>query len=204
MSEHEELRSTTKTSFAGQGVYPVEYAHWLINPLRNLILPARRLARLLHLKVSDQVLEIGPGPGYFSPAVALAVPQGKLVLYDLQPGMLELARKRLLARELINFECHAGSATSLPFPNETFDVAFMVTVLGEIGKADARQLALQEAVRVLKPNGLLSITEQFGDPDYVRVRELESLAAAAGVVPVRRYGPRFFYTYNFRKADRNE
>ncbi|HKD23337.1 MAG TPA: class I SAM-dependent methyltransferase [Rhizomicrobium sp.] len=192
-------KNDTLARFAGPGVYPVEYAHWLLNPARRLFFPPSRLARLLQLKPTDQVLEVGCGPGYFSPAVARAVPQGKLTLYDLQPGMLALAEARLRKRGCTNFESRTGSATSLPFEDRSFDVVFMVTVLGEVGDVDARARAVAEAARVLKTGGLFSATEMFGDPDYVRAAQLEDFAAAAGLVRERRYGPRFFYTLNFRK-----
>lgn len=185
--------------FAGKGVYPVEYAHWLLNPARHLIFPAGRLVRRLRLRPTDHVLEVGPGPGYFSPAVGRRLREGKLVLFDIQQGMLDLARARLLKRGLTNFECHLGSAGSLPFGDASFDVVVMVTVLGEVGEVRERARAVAEATRVLKPGGRFSATEMFGDPDYVRIAELEDYAHAAGLAPERRYGPRFFYTYNFRK-----
>jgi ubiquinone/menaquinone biosynthesis C-methylase UbiE len=193
-------KSDTRARFAGPGVYPVEYAHWLVNPARRLFFPPSRLVRLLELKPADQVLEVGCGPGYFSPSVARAVPKGKLTLCDLQPGMLALAEARLRKRRCTNFESIASSATSLPFDDRSFDVVFMVTVLGEVGDNAARARAVAEAARVLKPGGLFSASEMFGDPDYVRAAQLESLTAAAGLAPVRRYGPRFFYTWNCRKA----
>jgi ubiquinone/menaquinone biosynthesis C-methylase UbiE len=193
------LSDEPKTSFSGPGVYPVKYAHWLLNPARRLFFPPSKLVHRLKLKPTDRVLEIGSGPGYFSPSVARQLRDGRLMLFDLQPGMLDIARRRLLKRGLTNFECHAGSATALPFADASFDIAFMVTVLGEVGDRDARGLAVREAARVLKPRGLFSLTEMFGDPDYVRVSEAERLAKAAGLVAERRYGPRWFYTYNFRK-----
>jgi ubiquinone/menaquinone biosynthesis C-methylase UbiE len=192
-------KDDVRARFTGPGVYPVEYAHWLLNPARRLFLPPSRLVRLLTLDPADHVLEIGPGPGYFSPAVARAVPRGKLTLYDIQPGMLALAEARLRKRGCTNFECISGSAVSLPFDERAFDVVFMVTVLGEVGDDAARARAVGEVARVLKQGGLFSVTEMFGDPDYVRLGHLEALARAAGLVRERRYGPGFFYTCNFRK-----
>ena len=192
-------KSEARARFTGQGVYPVEYAHWLVNPARRLFFPPSRLVRLLRLQPDDQVLEVGPGPGYFSPSVARAVSRGKLTLCDLQAGMLALAEARLRKSGCTNFETMTGSATSLPFDDRSFDVVFMVTVLGEVGDAVARAGAVAEAARVLKPGGLFSATEMFGDPDYVRSAQMEGFAAAAGLTPERRYGPRFFYTWNFRK-----
>ena len=41
------------------------------------------------------VLEVGPGPGYFSPHIAKIINQGKLHLMDIQAEMLEHAKRRL-------------------------------------------------------------------------------------------------------------
>jgi ubiquinone/menaquinone biosynthesis C-methylase UbiE len=80
------------------------------------------------LSRTDTVLEIGCGPGYFSRAIAAAVPEGSLVLFDLQLAMLELARQRLPAFANIHFA--QGDASSLPFPDASFDAALLVLVLG--------------------------------------------------------------------------
>lgn len=71
-----------------------------------------------------------------------------------------------------------------------------MTVLGEVGDTDA---ALREALRVLKPGARLSITEVFGDPDFVPRDNLLDRATLAGFHLERSFGPRFYYTSNFRK-----
>ena len=134
----------------GRGMYPVEYAGWLLSPLRNLIAPAARIVSRLGLKRGDAVLEIGCGPGFFSPTVALKLTEGRLTLFDAQDGMLALAAGRLARQGLSNFDTFVGSAENLPFADESFDVAFMVTVLGEVPN---RRRAVAEAARVLRRNG---------------------------------------------------
>ncbi len=181
----------------GKGIYPPEYAGMLLTPFRRLIFPPGKLVRLMRLKRDAQVLEIGCGPGYFSPTVARHLKRGTLTLFDFQDAMLDIAEARLQARGCTNYVRVQGDAKALPFPDAAFDAAFMITVLGEVGGADA---ALREAARVLKPGGLLSVTEQFGDPDYIRLKELRALAAVVGLRFERRFGPRFFYTVNLRKA----
>jgi ubiquinone/menaquinone biosynthesis C-methylase UbiE len=180
----------------GKGVFPVEYASTLTTPWRRLIFRPSRLLRLLRLKPSDHVLEIGCGPGYFSPEIARFLKRGTLTLFDYQDGMLDIAEARLKERRLSNYLRQQGDAKALPFLDARFDAAFMVTVLGEVGDAGA---ALREALRVLKPGGRLSVTEQFGDPDFVSRRALVELAAAAGFALEGRFGPAFFYTCNFIK-----
>jgi SAM-dependent methyltransferase len=195
-SERTKNRADLLARLWGPGVYPVEYARALVNPLRHLICPTWLIVRRLQLKPTDRVLEIGSGPGYFSPSVARRLTEGRLTLYDMQVGMLEMAAKRLERRGYRNFECRAGDAASMPFPDRTFDVVFMVAVLGEV--AD-RAAAMREAARVLRPGGRLSVTELPGDPDFVRLDELEQRAREAGLSFERRYGPRWYFTCNFVK-----
>ena len=47
-------------------------------------------------------MEVGSGPGYFSAEIAKIIPDGKLILTDIQEEMLELARKRLSRKRITN------------------------------------------------------------------------------------------------------
>ena len=76
-----------------RGVYPQELAFLLDNPLRHFILSPRQLADILRRPVNAAVLEIGPGPGYFSVDVARRIPNGHLVLLDIQHEMLIKSRR---------------------------------------------------------------------------------------------------------------
>jgi trans-aconitate methyltransferase len=76
-------------------VFPATRAGSVLNPLRGLIQSPTRTVERMDLASTDKVLEIGCGPGYFSGAIAAAVPNGSLVLFDLQLAMLEIARRRL-------------------------------------------------------------------------------------------------------------
>lgn len=179
---------------AGKGIYPAKYAIWLLLPFRALTLSPKRLVRRMGIKRTDTVLEIGCGPGYFSPTVARHLSGGKLVLFDYQSEMLDIAERRLKTRRLPNYERHQGDAKALPFADASFDAAYLVTVLGEVGDP---ALALAEARRVLKPGGLLSVSELAGDPDYIRFDALKQMAVGAGLIFKKRFGPRFAYTANF-------
>jgi SAM-dependent methyltransferase len=178
----------------GPGVYPVEYARWLLNPLRHLICPAWLIVRRLRLKPTDRVLEIGSGPGYFSPSIACRLPAGRLTLFDVQRGMLELAARRLEKHGQRNFECCEGDAASLPFKDGAFDVALMVGVLGEVTD---RCAALREVARVLKPGGRLSVTEVPDDPDFVTLDQLRQDAREGKLGFEARFGPSWYFTCNF-------
>jgi ubiquinone/menaquinone biosynthesis C-methylase UbiE len=186
------------TGGGDRAIYQPKHAGWLVSPLRHLVMPPGRIVRRLQVRPADHVLEVGAGPGWFSPAVAQAIPHGRLVLFDLQRDMLDMAARRLRAKGCSNFELVEGDAARLPFPDAVFDVAFLVTVLAEV--AD-RAACMRELWRVLKPGGRLSISEQLGDPGHVAFSELGELAAGAGFGFERRFGSALLYTASFRKPD---
>jgi SAM-dependent methyltransferase len=82
-------------------------------------------------------VEIGVGTGRF------AAPLGISIGVEPSPGMAELARQR-------GIEVLEGVAEALPFADNSFDYALMVTVvcfLDDVAKA------FREARRILKPGG---------------------------------------------------
>ena len=177
---------------------PYTLAPHLLKPARAIILSPGALVRRLGLRPDFTVLELGPGPGYFSPAVARALPAGKLVLVDVQPEMLDMARNRLEGKGIGNVEYHCGTASALPVETSSCDVVFLVAVLGEVPDRGA---CLREIHRVLRPNGLLSVTEiGIGDPDFIPLPELQSSVQAAGFQRCARHGRLFHYTLGFRKS----
>jgi ubiquinone/menaquinone biosynthesis C-methylase UbiE len=110
--------------------------------------------------------------------------------------MLDYAKRRLTRKNINNVEFHLCNGTSLPFPEEFFDVIFMVTVLGEIENKEAY---IKEFNSILRPNGLLSISEQAGDPDKLQRAEIEKLLEGSGFKFDRFFGNSKNFTINFRK-----
>ncbi|MET0052491.1 MAG: class I SAM-dependent methyltransferase [Candidatus Thiodiazotropha sp.] len=194
------MPTSYKNSFSGKGVFPPKYAFTLLIPLRNLFLSPRTLIRRLSLREDQQVLEIGPGPGYFSVPVARKLHRGRLVLLDIQQEMLSYAKKRLDKRKLSNVDYVLTDGKSFDLDSGRFDRVFMVTVIGEVDhKADY----LREIHRVMKEDGILSISELAGDPDKMSADELSTLVCGCGFTVSERFGNRLNYTMNFRKAISN-
>ncbi|NOX38244.1 MAG: methyltransferase domain-containing protein [Calditrichaeota bacterium] len=182
--------------FLGKGICPYQLSFILDSPFRRLVLSPQKLADRLHLEKDSRVLEIGPGSGYFSVEVARRIPQGHLELLDLQQEMLEKTRRKLEAARIHNVGWTLGDAIHLPFGENEFDVVFLVAVLGEVSDPEA---CLQGIYKVLRPSGLLSITEQPGDPDFLPLSAVRSLAEKQGFEFVESYGRKKNYTANFRK-----
>jgi ubiquinone/menaquinone biosynthesis C-methylase UbiE len=175
-------------------VFPAKRAGSLLNPLRRLIQsPARTVARMT-LARTDKVLEIGCGPGYFSRAIAAAVPEGSLVLFDLQRAMLEFARQRLSG--LVNTHFTQGDAMSLPFSDASFDAALLVLVLGEVPDQDR---CIAEVTRVLRRGGSVTFAESRRDSDFIPFGKLQSRAEKHGLRLAERRGLGWEYTARFQR-----
>jgi ubiquinone/menaquinone biosynthesis C-methylase UbiE len=180
----------------GRGkVFPAKHAGSLLNPVRRLIQSPTRMVERMALTRTDRVLEIGCGPGYFSRALADAVPEGSLVLFDLQVEMLEFARRRLL--DVANVEFAQGDAASMPFPDASFDAALLVLVLGEVPDQDG---CIAEVARVLRTGGSVTFAESRRDSDFIPFAELRSRTEKRGLELAERRGPRWEYTARFRRG----
>jgi SAM-dependent methyltransferase len=143
----------------------------------------------------DHVLEIGSGTGRHAVQVAQWIaPAGTFDVFDVQPDMLDAVMRR--ADEAITniTSTHGQAGDQLPYPDERFDAAYLVTVIGEIPDQD---VALRELRRVVRPGGRLAVGEVLLDPDYTSLRELRSLAEPCGFRFVRRYGSPFAYVAQF-------
>jgi ubiquinone/menaquinone biosynthesis C-methylase UbiE len=167
---------------------------WLVNnPIRRRYM--RPVLDRVGIRPGDRVLEVGPGPGAFTVDAARRVgPGGRIVAVDIQPEMIAQVEARVRGAKLSNVEAHVASAYDLPLDDDSVDRAFLVTVLPEIPDRDR---ALVELRRVLKPGSVLSITEEFLDPDYPFAFETVRLVEAAGFSLEQRFGNWWLYTLNF-------
>lgn len=100
------------------------------------------------------VLEVGCGTGLLLRQIVKFARSAKGV--DLSPGMLEKARARGL-------DVVEGSATALPFPDASFDVACSFKVLPHVREIEK---ALAEMARVVRPGG--TIVAEFYNPMSLR------------------------------------
>jgi SAM-dependent methyltransferase len=163
---------------AKAGPFPARQALQLLHPQRRWLYPVGTLLRLFRVHAGDTVLELGPGPGYFTiEAGRLVGTAGRVICVDVQPGMVSILRQRLRDERVENAHPVAGDATRLPLSDGCVDVAFLVTVLGEI---QDRPAALAELRRVMKPGGVLSVMEGLGDPDYQLEASVRDLCRAVG------------------------
>jgi ubiquinone/menaquinone biosynthesis C-methylase UbiE len=154
------------------------------------------LVEVLAPQLGERILELGPGTGYYTLPVAERIgSQGTLDILDIRQSFLDDALGRACRGGFRNVVATCGDARSLPNPDDSFDAAYLVSVLGEISDQVA---ALHELQRVLKPDGRLVIGEIFIDPDFPRFAWLVKRSRAAGFRLERRAGTPFAYFAEFR------
>ncbi len=179
-----------------QSPVPMPYfMRWVLLVPRGPQSPTR-LQRVLQPRSGERILEIGPGVGVHALSVAASLrPDGVLDVLDVQQEMLDDLVRRATRAGLTNIVARQGDAQRLPYPDSTFDAAYLVSVLGEVPDAS---LALRELRRVLKPAARLLIGEVLVDPDFISLPALQKMARDAGFVFERHFGPRFAYGAVFR------
>jgi ubiquinone/menaquinone biosynthesis C-methylase UbiE len=145
-----------------------------------------RLREALRPQAGETMLEVGPGTGYYSVAAAgWLQPGGVLHIFDVQQEMLDHTMRAAARAGATNIVPRRGDARTLPYGDDSFDAAYLVTVLGEIPDQDA---ALRELRRVVKPGGRIVVGELFGDPHMVTHSALAERARAAGLRVDRKLG----------------
>ena len=162
--------------------FDLEDTHWWFRSKRTLVLSLLRRYGALR----GPGLDVGCGAGG---TLAVLARQGAWVGVDADPAALRLSRQRGLAR------LAGGGAEALPFRAGTFAACLCLDLLyhRNVGSEDS---ALRECHRVLRPGGLLLVTDSafkwlrsahdeavHGARRYTR-REMVAHVRAAGFTPV--------------------
>jgi ubiquinone/menaquinone biosynthesis C-methylase UbiE len=163
---------------------PYSQRFWVEAP--HPFITRERLREILEPSPGERLLELGPGTGYYAlPVAEWLAPGGRLDVLDVQQEMLDHTLRRAAEHGIDNITPARADARELPYPDDSFDGAYLVTVLGEIPDQDA---ALRELQRVVKPGGRIVVGELFGDPHMVSHGALARRAEAAGLRVDRRLG----------------
>jgi len=109
-----------------------------------------------HADLGESMLEIGPGPGASTEWLRHEVKRLVAVELD-EPSATSLARRY----EGTNVEVLVGDATRLACPDGSFDSVGCFTMLHHVPTARLQNAVLAEALRVLRPGGVLVASDSL-------------------------------------------
>ncbi len=136
---------------------PALFAQWAV--------PMAEAARVT---AGASVLDVGCGTGALTRELARRCgTTGRVVGLDVNPGMLEVARRNVPAAHFAR-----GTAEQLPFDDTSFDA---VTVQFSLMFFEDRTQALRETIRVLAPGGTLTLAVWAAIETSPGYREMRSL-----------------------------
>jgi SAM-dependent methyltransferase len=114
--------------------------------VEDRILPAA----LRDVTLGDDVLEIGPGPGFTTDVLRAGT--ARLTAVEIDEGLAARLAERLAGG---NVEVVRGDAAALAFPDDRFTGAASFHMLHHIAPATQQDRVFSELARVLKPGGAL-------------------------------------------------
>ena len=157
---------------------------------------AKAISERSHVQLAQNVLDAGCGPGRLTKV--LACHAGSVTAFDAQLKMLELAKKNIDPKWQYKFTAMQGElGKPNELPQQTYDKAFLITVLGEVPQKN-QQAALEQLRRTLKPWGELIIAEMISDPHFENRKKVNEMTSNAGFVRSGGWGPWFAYAEKFR------
>jgi len=123
------------------------------NPVRSLVQrrhEARLLERLGGRVEGARVLEVGCGRGVGTEIIFERFGAGEVHAFDLDPDMVEKARRRLAHYPPHRLKLYVGDAAAIEEEGESFDAVFDFAIIHHVPEWER---AVQEVARVLKPGG---------------------------------------------------
>jgi ubiquinone/menaquinone biosynthesis C-methylase UbiE len=124
----------------------------------------RKLIARLELTGTERVLEMGAGHGWASVLLKRNFPECYVVASDLVPAALHFCinYERILDQSID--EKWAFNCRDIPFGDNTFDRIFTMAAFHHFGEKNDFSSALDEMVRILKPNGKIALLYEPSTP----------------------------------------
>lgn len=160
--------------------------------IRDLYQPRSRILEDVGIKTGSKVLDYGCGPGsYVMPVIELIGDTGVLYALDIHPVAIEMvqtltAKKGIPNVEVILSDCATG------LPDASIDVVLLYDILHDL---ENRNEVLAELHRVLKPEGVLSVSDH-----HLKGEEITAGVTGGGLFKL---SGRCKKTHSFAKDERD-
>ncbi|WP_241536016.1 class I SAM-dependent methyltransferase [Indiicoccus explosivorum] len=139
----------------GKKRFNPDNAHLLFSEERRASLPPEQVLRYLKVKREDEVADLGAGNGYFT--IPLARLTDRVVqAVDIEPRMLAMLKENAEREQVGNIRFIESDLEALPLEDSSADKVLTTFAIHEVGDPEKM---LQEIRRILKPGGMLLLTE---------------------------------------------
>ena len=126
------------------------------NPLRKILTDPYRILKTAGLCSGQRVVEIGPGPGFFTiPAAKIVGEKGIVYAIDIHPLAIRRIQKKIRKEGITNIEAILADASQTGLDDQSVDLAFLFGIVHHIDKD--LETVLTELCRILRIGGVLSI-----------------------------------------------
>jgi len=166
-----------------EGLIASWYAKTTRKDLKRHQLMAKQMVE--KIPVHGKVLEIAPGPGYFSIELA-QLGNFQITGLDISKSFVEIARRNASEAGL-QIDFREGNASAMPFKENTFDFTFCQAAFKNFSEPVK---AIAEMYRVLRPGGLSIISDLRRDAPP---EEIEREIKGMGLGPVNRFMVRWTF-----------
>ncbi len=151
---------------------------------RDFFLPRKNILKEVGIKPGFQVLDYGCGPGgYIVPLAKLVGKSGKVYALDIHPLAVQkvqdiASKKQRINVETILSDCKTG------LPDKSLDVVLLYDAFHHL--SDPATI-LEELYRVLKPDGILSLSDH-----HMKENEIVAAVTNSGLFRLSRKGQRTY------------
>jgi ubiquinone/menaquinone biosynthesis C-methylase UbiE len=164
----------------------VQGAAWLDRPERELEEEPDRALDVIALERGAVAADVGAGSGYFTIRMSRRVgPRGIVYAVDVQPGMLDLLRRRVDAEGMTNVVPVLGAVDDPRLPGAALDLILMVDVYHEFSEPQRMLRRMRDA---LKPGGRLVLLEYRKEDPRVPIRFEHKMSVAEAKMEVESEG----------------
>jgi ubiquinone/menaquinone biosynthesis C-methylase UbiE len=151
-------------------------AGWLERPEREREERTEHLLAMLGIDSGSTVADIGAGSGYFTRRLARLVgPDGRVLATDIQPEMLEILDRGLVAEGIENVDMILGRVDDTGLESSSVDLILLVDVYHEFDHPWEMARSMR---RALRPGGRVALVEYRANDPAVPIKPLHTMTAA--------------------------
>ncbi len=152
-------------------------AWWLERADRDATQKPEHVLDVIGLKEGMTVADLGCGSGYFSVRMSKRVgATGRVLATDLQPEMLALLKKKMVADpRLSNITPILATESDVALPKAAVDIVLMVDVYHELARPKETVHQIKEALR---PGGKMVLVEYRAEDPKVDIKPEHKMTLA--------------------------